>query len=157
MIDSEEILRAVCGDPDVAAFKRVKATTMRFADAARHVIADDLDGVIPESGKQFMDTQHGRFRLAAKANSDNSTEASAHQQMGARPVVMFGDPTAFRRAQGWISIEELYDLHHKRLRPERLIRLAAKRVESPLDKKRSRAAPSTPRPVVRSSRRSRGL
>jgi hypothetical protein len=130
VIDSEEIYRAVCGAADVAAFKRVKATSMRFADAARHVIAEELGGTMPESGKQFMDTEHGRWRLAPNTNSDNSTEASAHRRMGAKPVLMFGEPSAFRRAQGWISIEEFYELHGARLRPKRLIRLAAKRLDA---------------------------
>src|SRR5690348_12504368 len=129
MIDSEVILEAVCGASEVAAFKRVKVASMRLADSARHVIAEDLGGEIPHSGKQFLLTKRGTWRLAPRANSDNSTEASAHRSMGARPVVMFGEVTSFRRDQGWISIEELYALHRTRFDPQRLITLTAMRLE----------------------------
>jgi hypothetical protein len=154
MIDSEEILLRVCGAPDIAAFKRVKATQMRFAHAARQLIARDLGGMIPESGKQFLDTPLGRWRLASKPNSDNSTEAYAHRQMGARPVLMFGDLSAFRRKQGWISIEELYEAHDVPLDPRRLVRLAAKLAGHPEEATESvkHGPRAVPRPVVRSSR-----
>jgi hypothetical protein len=125
VIDAEEILLQLCGRPDVAAFKRVKAMQMRLADAARRIVADDLGGVLPESGKQFLETGHGRWRLAAKSNSDNSTEERERRRMGATPVLMFGDLSEYRRAHGWIGIDELYALHGVHFDLERIIRATA--------------------------------
>jgi hypothetical protein len=154
MIDNDELLRAVCGSADVDAFKRVKVTSMRLADIARHVIADDLHGEIPETGKQFLITRRGTWRLASRANSDNSTEESAHRHMGARPVQIFGELTAFRKSRGWISIEELYAIHGRQFRPRRLMRHIGKHVPLPPNGEHpvKRNADASRRPVVRSTR-----
>lgn len=154
MIDSDEVLRAVCGSADVEAFKRVKVTSMRIADIARRVIADELHGQIPETGKQFLITERGTWRLASRANSDNSTEESAHRHMGARPVQMFGELTAFRRSRGWISIEELYAIHGLEFRPRPLMRRISKHVPLPPDgRPRVKSdADASRRPVVRSTK-----
>lgn len=74
---------------DVATYKRVKATTMRIADDARDICARLVDGRIGDggrSGKQFLQTSRGKFRLATSMQSDNSTEVAAHERMGVRTI-----------------------------------------------------------------------
>ena len=74
MIDNDELLIAILGERKVGTFKEVKLTSMRLARVVREVIADDLSGSLPARGKQFLTTGSGVFRLAARANSDNTTE-----------------------------------------------------------------------------------
>jgi hypothetical protein len=114
VIDNDELLVAILGEEKVAAFKEVKGTSMRLARVAREVIADDLDGALPAKGKQFLTTDRGLFRLASRANSDNTTEQLAHKRMGAKTVQVFGDLSPIHRARGWMTVEELYDLHERR-------------------------------------------
>jgi hypothetical protein len=121
MIDSEELLVALCGPEDVEAFKEVKSTSMRLARVVKEVIAAELGGQIPASGKQFLTTSRGTWRLAARANSDNSTEAHAHRRAGARSVQVFGTLSDYRRGQGWMSIDELYACHGKAFDPQHLL------------------------------------
>lgn len=128
MIDSEELLVALCGPEDVEAFKEVKSTSMRLARVVKQIIADDLGGEIPTTGKQFLTTSQGIWRLAARANSDNSTEAQAHRRAGARSVQVFGELTDYRRAQGWMSIDELYSQHGRRFDSRRLLRQVVHRL-----------------------------
>lgn len=111
MIDSEELLIEFCGQRKVEAFKEVKLASMRLARVVKQVIAADLEGKLPTSGKQFLSTSRGLWRLAARANSDNSTEALAHRRAGARSVQVFGKLSQYRRAQGWMSVDELYAEH----------------------------------------------
>lgn len=128
LIDNEELLVAFCGAPKVAAFKEVKRSSMSLARAAKQVIASELGGQLPASGKQFLSTSRGLWRLATRANSDNSTEARAHRRAGARPVQIFGELSESRRGQGWISVEELYAEHGLVLDSQRLIERVVERL-----------------------------
>lgn len=120
MIDSEQLLVRVCGARNVVAFKDVKRTSMRLADVVRHVVAEELAGELPATGKRFLFTERGTWRLASRANSDNTTEDTAHRRMGATTVQVFGELSALRREQGWITIAELYDIHGVAFDAERL-------------------------------------
>lgn len=111
VIDNDELLVAILGASKIAIFKEVKLTSMRLARLVREVIADDLDGSLPKTGKQFLTTPRGLFRLAARPNSDNTTEQLAHQRMGARTVQVFGAVSPVHHARGWMTVEELYGLH----------------------------------------------
>lgn len=74
---------------DVATYKRVKATTMRIADDAREICCRLVNGKIGDggrSGKQFLQTGRGKFRLATSTQSDNSTEVAAHERMGVATI-----------------------------------------------------------------------
>lgn len=115
-------------NPKVAAFKLVKSMSMRLARAVKDVIADELHGDIPPAGKQFLTTSRGVWRLAARANSDNSTEALAHRRAGARSVQVFGELSEYRRNQGWLGVDDLYAAHGVRFDPERLLRGVARRL-----------------------------
>lgn len=128
MIDSEELLVELCGVEKVEAFKDVKSTSMRLARVVKEAIAQDLGGTIPPSGKQFLTTREGTWRLAARANSDNSTEMHAHRRAGAQYVQVFGHLSDYRRAQGWMSIDELYAQHGRRFDPGRLLREVERRL-----------------------------
>jgi hypothetical protein len=111
MIDNEELLVAIVGESKVATFKEVKLTSMRLARVVREVIAEDLQGTLPATGKQFLTTRRGLFRLASRPNSDNTTEQLAHTRMGARTVQVFGDISTIHHSRGWMTVEELYRLH----------------------------------------------
>jgi hypothetical protein len=76
---------------DVATFKRVKRGQQRLARVGREVAASMVGGKIHGYGKEFVTTEHGVYRLAQQANSDNSTERAAHDEMGVVTVIM-GDP-----------------------------------------------------------------
>lgn len=128
MIDSEQLLVRVCGARKVAAFKDVKRTSMRVADVVRHVVAEELGGKLPETGKRFLHTGHGTWRLASRANSDNTTEDTAHRRMGATTVQVFGELSALRREQGWITVSELYEIHGVKFDGERLEAEVARRL-----------------------------
>jgi hypothetical protein len=128
VIDNEELLKAVCGSEKVAAFKEVKRTSMKLAGVVREVVAEELDGSVPPNGKQFLTTSRGTWRLAARANSDNSTERAAHRSMGVGLVQVFGDLPEQRRAEGWIDVADLYALHAVRLDQRRLLRKVARRL-----------------------------
>ena len=78
-------------DEDVATFKRVKRGQMKIGRAAREVASEMVGGVLPDSGKEFVQTERGMFRLAMGTNSDNTTERLAHVMMGARLVIMGDD------------------------------------------------------------------
>lgn len=122
MIDSESLLTELCGKRNVATFKEVHHTSMRMARAVKEIIAEDLQGELPTKGKQFLETSQGTWRLATRANSDNTTEERAHKRMGARLVQVFGEINSRRRARGWMSVEELYAEHQVGFDPDRLIR-----------------------------------
>lgn len=111
MIDSEQLLVRVCGSRKVASFKDVKRTSMRLAKVVREVVAEELQGDLPASGKQFLQTPRGTWRLASRGNSDNTTEDQAHRRMGAISVQVFGDLSPLRRQRGWISVAKLYEIH----------------------------------------------
>jgi hypothetical protein len=64
---------------------------MRHARVGREVVAKMVKGQIQVSGKEFLITEVGTFRMAVAHNSDNSTEAEAHEAMGARTFVMTDD------------------------------------------------------------------
>jgi hypothetical protein len=128
MIDNDELLKAVCGSEKVAAFKEVKRTSMRLAGVVREVVAEELGGSLPPSGKQFLTTSRGTWRLAARANSDNSTERAAHRSMGVGLVQVFGEVPEQRRTEGWIDVADLYDLHAARFDQRRLLRKVARRL-----------------------------
>lgn len=125
MIDNEELLKTVCGSDKVAAFKEVKRSSMKLAGAVRAVVAEELGGSLPAHGKQFLTTTHGTWRLAARANSDNSTELAAHRAMGVELVQVFGEVPDQRRAEGWIDVADLYNLHGVRFDQRRLLRKVA--------------------------------
>jgi hypothetical protein len=128
MIESDELLIRLCGADRVASFKEVMLTSMRLARVVKQVVAIELDGALPATGKQFLTTPRGVWRLAARANSDNSTEARAHRRLGAKSVQVFGELTPYRREQGWITLEELYGLHDVKFDPERLLGKVAERL-----------------------------
>jgi hypothetical protein len=114
MIDEDEILIRIVGKPRVNTYKEVHLTQMRLARFVKLVIADDLAGQLPVSGKQYLSTRKGLFRLAARGNSDNTTEQAAHRRAGAQIVQIFGNLSALRQAQGWMTVVELYKLHRVR-------------------------------------------
>jgi hypothetical protein len=114
MIDEDEILIRIVGGPKVNTYKEVHLTQMRLARLVKLVIADDLGGQLPSSGKQYLSTRKGLFRLAARGNSDNSTEQAAHARAGAQIVQIFGNLSPLRQAQGWMTVVELYKLHRVR-------------------------------------------
>jgi hypothetical protein len=128
VIDNEELLKAVCGSEKVAAFKEVKRTSMQLAGAVRAVVAEELGGSVPTHGKEFLTTGRGTWRLAPRANSDNSTERAAHRSMGVGLVQVFGEVADQRRAEGWIDVADLYDLHGVRFNQRRLLRKVAQRL-----------------------------
>jgi hypothetical protein len=130
MIDNEELLVALCGPRKVAAFKEVKLTSMRLARVVKHVIAEDLDGSLPPTGKQFLTTPRGTWRLAARANSDNTTEEGVHRRLGVKLVQVFGELTDYRRSKGWITVEDLYGIHAVKFDSATLLRRVATRVRS---------------------------
>lgn len=77
--------------PDVATYKRVKRGTMALARIGRDVAAEIVRGEIGDgtrSGKEFVRTRVGLYRLSFGSNSDNTTERAAHQRMGAKLIVM---------------------------------------------------------------------
>ncbi|HZT16020.1 MAG TPA: hypothetical protein VFA19_08735 [Gaiellaceae bacterium] len=100
---------------------------MRLARVVREVIAADLDGELPAKGKQFLTTDRGLFRLASRPNSDNTTEQLAHKRLGAKTVQVFGDLSPIHRAQGWMTVEELYDLHGVRFNAGTMLRKVVRR------------------------------
>jgi hypothetical protein len=128
MIDSDELLLELCGARKVAAFKEVKLTSMRLARVVKEVIASELGGSLPAKGKQFLTTSRGTWRLAARANSDNTTEEVAHRRMGVSLVQVFGELSGERRARGWITVQELYAVHRVTFDPERLLEKVAERL-----------------------------
>lgn len=74
---------------DVQTYKRVKAATMRIGDEARAIAAalvHGTDGDGSRSGKQFIQTTRGKYRLATSMQSDNSTETAAHERMGVETI-----------------------------------------------------------------------
>lgn len=79
-------------DPeDVTTFKRVKLGQMHLARVAREEAARIVGGEIKTSGKEFVYTELGAFRLCVSRNSDNTTEVRAHRAMGATTVMMGSD------------------------------------------------------------------
>ena len=130
MIDNDDLLTELCGIEDVETFRRVKVTAMRLARVVKQVIATALGGTVPATGKQYLTTSQGKWRLATRANSDNSTEAHANERAGARPVQVFGALTNYRRDQGWMSIEDLYVHHGQAFDPEQLLDKVRKRLPS---------------------------
>jgi hypothetical protein len=128
VIDSEELLVALCGRREVDSFKEVKLTYMRLARVVKEVIAADLGGELPVRGKQFLTTPEGLWRLATRANSDNSTEARAHRRAGARSVQVFGEVSRYRRGQGWMSVDDLYAEHGLVFDSRRLLKQVIERL-----------------------------
>lgn len=127
MIDNEELLTAVYGMRKVSTYREVAHGWVDLARVAKELIAEDLDGTLPPTGKQFLTTRLGRWRLAARHNTDNTTERAAHEAAGVKYVQIFGELSALRRAQGWISVEELYALHRVRFDEEAvLVRIRAR-------------------------------
>jgi hypothetical protein len=90
-------------ESDVETFKRVKKGQARLARIARSAACGMVGGEIQGSGKEFVQTRRGLYRLAMGANSDNTTEAVAHDQMGAITVVMGDDERLkwFFGSHGW--------------------------------------------------------
>lgn len=130
MIDNNELLAAILGQDKVETFKEVKLASMRLARVVKEVIADELGAQMPSTGKQFLKTKHGLFRLAARSNSDNTTEQLANRRLGAKTVQVFGDLTPDRRAKGWLTIEDLYALHGVQFRSQRMLRKVVARFRS---------------------------
>ncbi len=130
MIDSDDLLRALVGQPELETFKKVKLTSMRLARIVREVIAADLGGTLPSKGKQFLTTSRGVFRLASRANSDNTTEQAAHKRMGVTIVQVFGALSSTNVARGWMSVEQLYALHGKRFNAGRMLQKVTRRFGS---------------------------
>ncbi len=128
MTDNEELVKAVCGSDEVVAFKEVKRRSMQLAGAVRAVVAEVLGGTLPPSGKQFLTTGRGVWRLAARSTSDNSTGRAAHRRMGVGLVQVFGEVPEQRRAEGCIDVADLYGLHGVRFDQRRLLRKVARRL-----------------------------
>ena len=83
-----------CDPEEVEVYVRVKRRTMRLARAGREVAASMVGGVIGDgerSGKEFVRTHLGLYRLATSDNADNTTEAAVHARMGIRGTVCMGD------------------------------------------------------------------
>ena len=76
---------------DATAFKRVKRIQMLLAPVARDIACWMVKGRMSNSGKEFVTTGQGTFRLCMKHNSDNSTERAANRARGVRTVVMGDD------------------------------------------------------------------
>jgi hypothetical protein len=114
MIDEDEILIGIVGERKVDTYKEVHLMQMRLARLVKLVIADDLGGEMPSTGKQYLSTRKGLFRLAARGNSDNTTEQAAHARAGAQIVQIFGSLSPLRQSQGWMTVTELYKLHRVR-------------------------------------------
>jgi hypothetical protein len=127
VIDSDELLIRLCGADRVEAFKEVKLTSMRVAKEVKQVVAEELGGSIPTSGKQFLTTPHGMWRIATRANSDNTTEQNVHRRMGANNVQVFGELTQYRRERGWITLAELYEIHGVEFDETRLVQKLRRR------------------------------
>lgn len=84
-------------------YKRVKRGTMILAGIQREILAELTSGRIGDDGrskKEFLTTEHGRFRLCSGTNSDNTTETAAHDRMHADTVVMEGE-----------SLKAFFELH----------------------------------------------
>lgn len=111
MIDDDAILGSICGPQRVQTFKTVKLTSMLIGRVVKQIVAEDLNGTLPPFGKQFLTTQRGVFRLALRANTDNTTEEAAHRRAGAELVQVFGTPGPRRAQRGWIGIDQLYARH----------------------------------------------
>jgi transposase len=114
LIDEDEVLIGIVGEWKVDIYKDVHLTQMRVARLVKLVIAGDLDGVLPTTGKQYLSTRRGLFRLAARGNSDNTTEQAAHRRAGAQIVQIFGNLSTQRQSEGWMTVTELYKLHRVR-------------------------------------------
>lgn len=128
MIDSDELLVGFCGASKVKTFKEVKRTSMTLARAVKDVIADDLHGSLPPHGKQFLTTNVGVYRLASRANTDNTTEERSHREAGAELVQVFDDISPVRQQRGWITVAELYAQHGQTFDQEALRRKVAERL-----------------------------
>jgi hypothetical protein len=128
VIDSETLLVEICGAKKVAAFKEVKLTSMRLARVVKEVIAEELHGDLPPRGKQFLTTSKGKWRLATRPNSDNTTEELAHKRMGARLVQVFGEVDHQHQARGWLTIDELYAIHGARFDSNRMLKKLGERL-----------------------------
>jgi hypothetical protein len=129
MIDSEALLTQLCGPSELATFKHVHRMSMRLARVVKEVIAEELHGELPSKGKQFLETPRGRWRLATRANSDNTTEEQAHRQMGAHLVQVFGEINSQRTSRGWMSVEDLYSAHGVQFDASRLVRKVEARLQ----------------------------
>lgn len=81
---------------DIVTFQRVKKMQMALARISREVIAELLRPDVLRTpqikqGKEFLKTTEGLFRLANRANSDNTTEEHAHDSLGAEYIDMSDD------------------------------------------------------------------
>ena len=75
-------------DPfELEGYVKGKRVAMRLARIGKQVVAEMVDGTI-EPGKSFLHTPVGRYRLANRANSDNTTERRAHQEAGVRTIIL---------------------------------------------------------------------
>lgn len=100
---------------EMATYRRVKRGSMRLARIAREEVAKMVGGTINQNGKQFLMTPNGTYRMAMRSNSDNSTEAEAHDAMGAQTVVMNDNfqMLAFLREHGLNPGRSLITLHKR--------------------------------------------
>jgi hypothetical protein len=76
---------------DVRIFKRVKRGQMRLARVIRGVLAEMTGGHIAAKGPEFLLTGKGKWAIRMSANSDNSLEQWAHDNAGARTVIIEND------------------------------------------------------------------
>jgi hypothetical protein len=87
---------------DVRVFKRVKRGQMNLARVIRGVLADMTEGHINPTGPEFLQTGKGTWAIRMSANSDNSLEQWAHDNAGAKTVLVEndGDLWEFFRSHG---------------------------------------------------------
>jgi len=76
---------------DVRTFKRVKRGQMRLARVVRGVLADMTEGYVAASGPEFLVTGKGMWAIRMSEASDNSLEQWAHDNSGAKTVIIAND------------------------------------------------------------------
>jgi hypothetical protein len=90
MLDSKQFDGSMVGRKAIDIHAEVHMYKMRKAAVVRQVIASDLGGSVPSTGRQYLTVGTDRWRIAMESGSDNSTEAAAHGLVGV--VCVFGEP-----------------------------------------------------------------
>lgn len=79
----------LCTQEQVDNFTFVRRLQQRAADVCREILAEMVEGEIRDpngTGKQFLWTRRGLFRIATSRLADNSTEDAAHRRLGAETL-----------------------------------------------------------------------
>lgn len=104
-MDKKALAVEVFGDAAILNHNQVHGFYMSHARLIRELVAEDLGGEVDYSGKEFVRTYKGLFRVSAGNNSDNATELREHERLGVRNVVVFGS------RDDALTLAELYDMH----------------------------------------------